>query len=106
MKSYLRLKQDEFAEKFLDEKWPENWDQGTGEWDLVLPEWQERVDAAITDAFHELRAEVNEQRDDAAIRKAKRDVGRGPADAVAQMRFEKEHAQEAADARRELRENR
>ena len=67
--SATKRKIDALAEWFLDEHWPESWDEGTGEWDLVLPRWQEEMEAAIYDRWHEVKKEVNEQKAEAYHRK-------------------------------------
>lgn len=78
MKSYLDLKQDEFAEMFLEQNWSEDWDES--DWEHTLSEWQAEMDAAIDDRWIEFRAETS--------------------------RLALEHLQEAADVRREAIENR
>ncbi len=87
MKSSLRLKQDAFAGEFLEKNWPDEWPgiwtpEEVAFYERLLVEWQEEIDGAIEDRWHELKERTDPQRE---------------------MR---EHEQEAAGVRREAIANR
>ena len=60
MKYYLRIKQDAFALSYLDEHWPEDWDEG--EFEAALEDWQDFLDAKLGDALITWKNEREQQK--------------------------------------------